>query len=42
MHGEWRVMDAAGKPVPTDRDRFGRLRFKTAVNAVYALEPVSR
>ena len=37
IHGEWRVLDSAGKAVNTDRDEFGRLRFKTVPGGKYAL-----
>ena len=35
--GDWSVTDADGKSVPTDRDEFGRLRFKTAAGGTYSL-----
>jgi len=39
VHGEWTVTDvASGAPVATDRDAFGRLRFRTAPNREYRLE----
>ena len=37
VHGDWKVTDAAGKLVATDRDKFGRLRFKTVAGGVYSL-----
>jgi hypothetical protein len=37
VHGDWLVTDAAGNNVPTDRDEFGRLRFKTVTGGRYAL-----
>ncbi len=37
VHGEWKVSGADGKAVPTDRDAFGRLRFKTVAGGVYSL-----
>ena len=37
VHGDWRVTDAAGAAVPTDRDAFGRLRFQTVPGGVYRL-----
>ena len=42
VHGDWQVVDAAGGTVATDRDRFGRLRFKTVKGGVYALSPAPR
>ena len=38
MHGDWTVTDADGKAVATDRDAFGRLRFKTVVGGQYRLQ----
>lgn len=38
VHGDWRVTDAQGSTVATDRDRFGRLRFKTVADGCYTLE----
>ena len=35
--GEWKVAAADGKPLPTDHDAFGRLRFKTVAGGVYKL-----
>ena len=37
VHGDWKVKDANGVAVPTDRDDFGRLRFKTTVGGQYEL-----
>lgn len=37
IHGEWRVLDSTGKAVNTDRDEFGRLRFKTVIGGKYTL-----
>lgn len=37
LSGEWTVTDNAGKPVATDRDPFGRLRFKTEKGQSYRL-----
>ena len=37
MHGDWLVYDKEGKDVPTDRDPFGRLRFKTVAGGRYSL-----
>lgn len=37
VHGTWKVTDASGREVMTDRDQFGRLRFKTKAGAVYSL-----
>ena len=36
--GEWSVTDSAGGTVATDRDEFGRLRFKTERGKAYRLE----
>ena len=36
--GDWKVMDGSGAAVPTGRDRFGRLRFKTVAGGRYRLE----
>ena len=36
--GEWSVWDAAGAAVTTDRDEYGRLRFKTEQGKTYRLE----
>ena len=38
IHGDWTVTDANGKSVATDRDAFGRLRFKTVVGGQYRLQ----
>ncbi|MDE3275348.1 MAG: hypothetical protein PUJ80_04930 [Verrucomicrobiota bacterium] len=38
VHGDWKVYDDAGDPVPADRDEFGRLRFKTTAGAMYSLK----
>ena len=39
VHGEWTVTDvASGASVATDRDVFGRLRFRTTPNREYRLE----
>ena len=38
VHGDWTVTDADGKAVATDRDEFGRLRFKTQAGKVYSLK----
>ena len=38
VHGDWKVYDDAGNPVPADRDEFGRLRFKTTAEAMYSLK----
>lgn len=38
VHGDWRVFDSEGNRVAADRDAFGRLRFKTAVGAMYKLK----
>ena len=35
--GEWSVSDSTGAAVPTDRDEFGRLRFKTECGGRYEL-----
>ena len=37
VHGDWKVTNADGTPVSTDRDEFGRLRFKTVAGAIYSL-----
>ena len=36
--GDWKVTDSTGETVATDRDEFGRLRFKTVKGSVYALK----
>jgi len=38
--GDWKVTDTAGNAVATDRDAFGRLRFRTTPGAAYGLEEV--
>lgn len=38
VHGAWTVTDAEGRRVATDRDEFGRLRFKTSVGGRYVLD----
>ena len=38
VHGDWTVTDADGKAVATDRDEFGRLRFKTQAGKAYSLK----
>ena len=40
--GDWNVVDASGKSVETDRDRFGRLRFKTVLGGKYRLGGTKR
>ena len=42
VHGEWVVCTAAGKPVSTDHDEFGRLRFKTIPGGRYMLQVMRR
>ena len=42
MHGDWAVADAAGNAVATDRDAFGRLRFKTVAGGTYRLGEAKR
>ena len=37
VHGDWTVTDADGKAVATDRDEYGRLRFKTQAGKAYSL-----
>jgi hypothetical protein len=37
VHGNWTVTSANGEKVKTDRDEFGRLRFKTTAGIVYKL-----
>lgn len=39
VHGDWKVLDAAKREVATDRDEYGRLRFKTVAGATYCLVP---
>ena len=42
VHGDWKVLDAAKREIATDRDEYGRLRFRTKTGASYALIPVRR
>ena len=37
VHGDWSVVDASGNEVATDRDEFGRMRFKTVAGGRYRL-----
>ena len=37
VHGDWTVTDADGKAVATDRDEYGRLRFRTQAGKAYSL-----
>lgn len=37
IHGDWLVTDRDGRSVSTDRDEFGRLRFKTVSGGHYLL-----
>jgi hypothetical protein len=37
VHGNWQVRDSEGNIVSTDRDEFGRLRFRTVSNGEYSL-----
>ena len=37
VHGDWAVFDSTGRPVSTDRDAYGRLRFKTVAGGTYEL-----
>ena len=37
VHGDWQVADVSGNVVETDKDKFGRLRFKTIAGGTYRL-----